>query len=77
MSTAKKCDRCGELYVPKVGDLTLAELRKRCPPPKGRPKDETSWSVSIYDEDDPYDLCTRCSADLLRFLKPIKRGGGG
>lgn len=74
MAHATKCDRCGTLYVPKPGDLSLVQLDENMTAPAGH-KESGRWSSSIIDQDEPYEMCTTCSHDLRDFLKPIQRPG--
>jgi hypothetical protein len=67
MGHANKCDRCGVLYVQKPGDLDIFGLNENCTAPKGS-KESGRWSQAIYDEDEPYEMCTACSGLLREFL---------
>jgi len=57
MSTAAQCDRCGELYPPQHGvvEMNVNVMQKDA-------DTYSSWS--------DVDLCQKCSAELLRFIKP-------
>lgn len=57
MSTAHKCDRCGELYeaTPRTVCIDVNVLQSNC-------ERESSWS--------DVDFCVECSKQLLDFIKP-------
>ena len=68
---AKKCNRCGTLFEPKIGDLIIVTLHECVAPPKGRKDKNELWEGAIYDEDNECDLCTACSTELRKFL-PVR-----
>ncbi len=56
MSSAKKCDRCGSLYEPKKGDITL-DVHIATGDKKGT---RDQWSE--------VDFCHGCSVLLRKFI---------
>lgn len=60
MSDARKCDKCGELFEPKFGDVSLDISVK------GKAEAYHTWS--------DVDLCAACSVGLLDVLSNALRG---
>lgn len=57
MSLASKCDRCGALYEPKLGDITIGELYVQT---------EKTGTCDSWSE---IALCSACSVTLYQFLE--------
>lgn len=62
MANAKKCDRCGEFYIPHCHDRDDFEFNV-C---ERTQFEENGRAFLVYQKD----LCDRCHADLIGFMSP-------
>lgn len=60
MSAARKCDKCGKLFEPRPGDVTI-DLSVVVPNEGVARVEETGWTE--------IELCTACSGPVVKLLK--------